>query len=62
MAYFRIERAADGLVAIIESDTQYRAVEKFERDYGSDLMVDESNVDQYRDFLRDAANGTQWFS
>lgn len=40
MAFWKIERSTDGLVAVVEADTHQRAVEKFEREYGADVYVE----------------------
>ena len=62
MGFWRIERASDGFIAVVEADTEAQAAEKFERDYGSDVYVEETDAGTYAEFRRDEANDTPWYS
>ena len=62
MAFWKIERSSDGFVAVVEADNHQRAVEKFEREYGSDVYVEETDAEEYAAFRRDADNDTPWYS
>lgn len=44
MAFWKIERAVDGMTAVIVADSADEAAHKFEQDYGADLYVEESTA------------------
>lgn len=63
MAFWKVERASDGLIAVIEADTREEAARKFAADYSSDLYVEESTAEEFSEFECDATEDrTPWYS
>jgi len=63
VAFWKVERASDGLIAVIEADTREEAARKFAADYAADLYVEESTAAEFSEFECDAAEDrTPWYS
>lgn len=64
MGFWRIERAGDGFVAVVEAATREQAEELFDTEHGldEDSLVNESDAAEYAEFKRNEANDTPWYS